>query len=66
MSIKGLTIVEYDAYAYAKIKRQIQRLSRRLPDRPGIRLAIDFYDFEATSLGYSSVMLVTDRYSGLI
>jgi len=37
-----------------------------MPDKPGVRLTIDFHDFKATNLGYSSVMLVTDRYSGFI
>ena len=37
-----------------------------MPDKPGVRLAIDFHDFKAINLGYSSVMLVTDRYSGFI
>ena len=66
VKIKGPSTVECDACACSKIKRQNRRSARKLPDRPGIRLAIDFHDLEEDSLGYTSVMLVTDRYSGLI
>jgi hypothetical protein len=34
--------------------------------RAGIRLAIDLHDFEEDVKGYSSLMLVTDLYSGFI
>ena len=33
---------------------------------PGKHLAIDFHDFEKDDEGYSSSMLVTDRWSGYI
>jgi hypothetical protein len=66
VKIKGVPTTDCDACACSKIKRQIRRSPRRMPDKPGVRLAIDFHDFEATNLGYSSVMLVTDRYSGFI
>jgi hypothetical protein len=35
-------------------------------ERAGARLAIDFHDFEESIGNYTSVMLVTDRFSGYI
>jgi transposase InsO family protein len=66
--IKGQSTTECDACGRSKIKRQISRTARRQPERPAIQLAIDFHDFEpsdfkAGDLKYSSVMLVTDRFS---
>ena len=50
--------------------RQTKQLIRREPREPvlkaGTRLAIDFHDLEEDIDGYSSLMLVTDRYSGFI
>jgi hypothetical protein len=63
---EGIKTVECDACATSKMTRQISRMPRQRPDKPGERLAIDFHDFEASSLQYSSVMLVTDRYSSYI
>uniref|UniRef100_A0A093V6S6 Copia protein n=1 Tax=Talaromyces marneffei PM1 TaxID=1077442 RepID=A0A093V6S6_TALMA len=63
---EGIKTVECDACATAKMKRQIRREPREKPSKPGERLAIDFHDFESSTSGYSSTMLVTDRYSGYI
>ena len=64
--IKGVTTVECDACGVSKIKRQIRRAQRDVDDGPGRRLAIDFHDFEESYDRFKSVMLVTDRWSGLI
>lgn len=64
--IKGPTTTECDDCAVSKIKRQIRRQPRDVGHRPGERLAIDFHDLEVNSDGQSSVMLITDRWSGFI
>ena len=65
--VKGaVTTVECDACACAKAKQLIRREPRDPVLRAGTRLAIDFHDFEEDIEGYSSLMLVTDLYSGFI
>jgi hypothetical protein len=64
--LRGPTTVECDTYGVSKIKRQIRREPREPPERPGERLAVDFHDFQEGIGGYTSLMLVTDRYLGLI
>ncbi|KAJ3454849.1 hypothetical protein MRS44_013449 [Fusarium solani] len=48
------------------MKRQIRRQPRDVGRRPGERLAIDFHDLPRDPTGRSSVMLITDRWSGMI
>ena len=64
--IKGVTTTECNACATSKLKRQIRREPRNSLEVSGKRLAIDFHDFEEEAEGYSSSMLVTDRWSGHI
>ena len=64
--IKGVTTTECNACATSKLKRQIRREPRKSLEVSGKRLAIDFHDFEEEAEGYSSSMLVTDRWSGHI
>src|SRR6185437_9918860 len=65
--IRGLKTVEYDHCGTAKIRRQTRRTPRfenKPPLKRGERFAIDFHNWEEDDEGYSSLMLVTDRYSG--
>ena len=62
--IKGITTRECDACATSKAKRMIRREPRDLFEGLGRRLAIDFHDFEMSMDGYTSCMLITDRWSG--
>lgn len=68
--LKGILTDECDDCACAKARRTIRREPRagQLIDNPGIHLAADFHDFmyEETTDYYTSVMLVTDRFSGFI
>jgi Pol polyprotein len=64
--LRGPTTVECDVCATSKIKRQIRREPRELTEGPGERLAIDFHDFQEGLGSYTSLMLITDRCSGLI
>ena len=66
VKIKGIPTVECDSCGCAKIKRQIYRKAREPPFKAGVRLAVDFHDYERSSLDKTSCMLVTDRYSGYI
>lgn len=61
-----ITTVDCDDCGCTKIKRQIRREPRERPDKAGSRLAIDFHDFEEDKDGYTSVMLIYDRFSGYI
>src|SRR5204863_1369495 len=63
--IRGPTTVECDACGIAKAKEQIHRQPRELLEGPGERLAVDFHDFEEGLGGFKSMMLVSDRWSGL-
>jgi hypothetical protein len=65
VKIRGISTVECDACGMAKVKRQVRRQRRVPPEKAGIRLAIDFHDISGDP-GYTSAMLVTDRYSGYI
>ena len=62
--IRGLTTVECDACGQSKTRRRIRRAPKDIHEGPGHRLAIDFHDFKP-GMGFNSVLLVTDRWSGL-
>jgi hypothetical protein len=62
--IRGPTTVECDACGQGKAKRKIRRAPKDLHEGPGYRLAIDFHDFNQAK-GFTSLMLITDRWSGL-
>ncbi|OAQ57457.2 polyprotein [Pochonia chlamydosporia 170] len=64
--IKGITTTECDDCAVSKAKRQVSRKPRNTENAPGIRLAVDFHDFQHNSQGKQHVMLITDRWSGYI
>lgn len=64
--VKGTTTVECDGCALSKMTRQVSRRPRKLGHAPGDRLAIDFHDVTRDQEGQRSVMLVTDRWSGMI
>jgi hypothetical protein len=65
--LKGPTTVQCEACGTSKAKRTIRRYPRHIEQLPGVRLALDFHDFEASSINnFKCLMLVTDRYSGLI
>ncbi|KAE8551358.1 hypothetical protein EYB25_005243 [Talaromyces marneffei] len=63
-------MVECEACASSKIHRLIRREDRRLAERPGEHLALDFHDFEKSTLKNDkdkrTLMLITDRYSGFM
>ena len=56
--------MECDACGQGKAKRKIRRAPKDLHEGPGYRLAIDFHDFNQAK-GFTSLMLITDRWSGL-
>ena len=63
--IKGIPTTKCDNCATAKIHRQIRRAVRTDHLVRGERLAVDFHDFETDRQGFNSLMLITDRFSGL-
>jgi len=48
VKIKGIPTIEYDVYRVSKIKRQTYRKARELLLKVGIRLVVDFHDYEPT------------------
>ena len=64
--IRGPTTVECQCCGLTKAKRQIRREARDISEAPGLRLAVDFHDYEKSDKGFKSTMLVTDRWSGEI
>jgi len=63
--IRGPMTVECDACGQSKTRRQVRRAPRNLHEGPGYRIAIDFHDYNPGIGGYTSLMLVTDRWSGM-
>jgi hypothetical protein len=59
--IKDITTVECDTCGTSKAKRQIRRYLKEISEGPGMRIAIDFHDFEEDENDYSSLMLITDQ-----
>jgi hypothetical protein len=45
MKIKGPIIIQYKAYALAKIRKQIRRAPRKSDESPGKRIAVDFHNY---------------------
>ena len=64
--IKGPTTVECDACGVSKAKLQIDRQPRSHDEGPGQRLAMDLFDFKEGFQGYRYLLLITDRWSGLV
>ena len=64
--IRGPITVECEACGESKAKRQIRRQRRKFLKGPGERLALDFHDFQRGYDSYTTLMLVTDRWLGLI
>jgi hypothetical protein len=62
-SKEGPSTTECEACSKAKIKRQVNRAPREYLEQVGERLALDFHDFHADLKGYTSLMLITDRWS---
>ena len=58
--------MEYEACGESKAKRQIHRQRRKFLEGPGERLVLDFYDFQRGYDGYTTLMLIIDRWLGLI
>jgi hypothetical protein len=63
----GPTTVECDACGIAKARRQVSKRLRQFDeDQESERLAIDFHDFEPGYGGFSTLMLISDRWSTYI
>ena len=64
--IKGVKTVECEACGTSKAKRQIRREPREYNHEPGLQLALDFHDNIEGLGGYKCLLLITDRWSGLM
>ena len=59
------TTAQCDPCALAKMKRQVRRTQRDITRyKPGECLALDFHDFEIDYMGYSTLLLISDRPTG--
>jgi hypothetical protein len=45
MKIKSPIIIQYEAYALAKIRKQIKQAPKKSNESPGKRIAVDFHDY---------------------
>jgi hypothetical protein len=45
IKIKGFTIIQYKAYALAKIRKQIRRALREFDENSGKRIAVNFHNY---------------------
>ena len=66
VKIKGILTVEYDLYSCTKIKRQVYCKVRELLIKVGVRLVVDFYNYERSSTNKTSYILITNRFLGYI
>jgi hypothetical protein len=64
--IRGPTTVQCDSCGTGKARKQIRREPKEIQEEPGVRLAIDFHDYQPSDKGFTSMMMVTDRWTGFI
>jgi hypothetical protein len=66
IKIKGPIIVQYEAYALVKIRKQIKRASRKFNENPGKRIVVNFYNYAPGINEYISQMILTNRATGYV
>jgi transposase InsO family protein len=64
--VQGPITIDCDGCAAGKIARRIRREPRSNEEGPGECLAIDFHDFKQGFGGWTSLVTITDCWSGLI
>jgi hypothetical protein len=63
--IKGIRTVDCKAYSTIKLRRQTRR-KKRLRPLVGERFTLDFYEFKPNKKKDKQLMLIVDRYSGML
>ncbi len=63
--LKGITTVQCDACGVSKMKRQVRRYKREFSEKEGERLALDIHPYERGYGGYTHLLLISDRASGM-
>jgi hypothetical protein len=66
VKIKGFIIIQYEAYALAKIRKQIKRAPRKSDESSGKRIAVDFHNYAPGINEYTSQVILTDRATGYV
>jgi hypothetical protein len=60
MKIKGPIIIQYEACALAKIRKQIKRAPRKSDESPEKRIAVNFHNYASKINEYTSQMILTN------
>jgi hypothetical protein len=66
VKIKGPIIVQYKAYALAKIRKQIKRALRKSNESSEKRIAANFHNYASGISKYTSQMILINRATGYI
>jgi hypothetical protein len=66
MKIKGPTIIQYKAYALAKIRKQIRRAPRKSNENSGKRIAVNFHNYAPGINEYTSLVILTNRATSYV
>jgi hypothetical protein len=61
IKIKGPTIIQYKAYALAKIRKQIRRAPRKSDENSGKRIAVNFHNYAPGINEYIFQMILINR-----
>jgi hypothetical protein len=66
MKIKGFIIVQYEACALAKIRKQIRQALREFNESLGEFIAVDFHDYASGINEYTFQVILINRATGYV
>jgi hypothetical protein len=66
MKIKGPTIIQYEACALAKIRKQIRRAPRKFDENSEKRIAVNFHNYAPGINEYIFQIILTNRATGYV
>jgi hypothetical protein len=66
IKIKGPIIVQYEAYALAKIRKQIRRALREFDESSGERITVNFHNYASGINEYTSQVILINRAIGYV
>jgi hypothetical protein len=66
IKIKSPIIIQCEACALAKIRKQIRRAPKEFNESPGERIAVNFHNYAAGINEYISQMILTNRATGYV
>jgi hypothetical protein len=66
VKIKGPTIIQYEIYALAKIRKQIKRAPRKSNENSEKRIAVNFHNYAFGINEYTSQVILINRAIGYV